>query len=325
MVERTLVDEIISIIHSEANNNPLPVKCTIHETYPNGLIDVLLENGTILTYLPVIGSPRVGDTGVLLYLDDEKNNQIIITNGGSGGGSTDVSWGNILNKPSTFPPSTHTHLSSDVTDFDLDSIEDNLRYEVLCFTDNTLSTECYNFDIDSTVYIIVTAFNVYGDSVSVGSSEVLTVNTVSGVSSLSGSQRVTYNGVETNLYVYSASEWGQCRFSIKTYDSFINVSGWKSVASVSGKYSLRTDGKIAELTISSTGHTFKSNRMSSAIFTLDTKYRPISNYFTPIHTHILNAHGILGADGVFKVYSSQDRSNQGIYAVILYRLANPLY
>ena len=49
MVERTLADEIISIVHSEANNNPLPLKCTIHETYSNGLIDVLLENGTILT------------------------------------------------------------------------------------------------------------------------------------------------------------------------------------------------------------------------------------------------------------------------------------
>lgn len=112
---------------------------------------------------------------------------------------------------------------------------------------------------------------------------------------------------------------------IKTYDTFINVSGWKSVASVSGKYSLRTDGKIAELTIASDGHTFKANEMSSAIFTLDTKYRPMSNYFTPIHTHILNAHGILSSDGVFKVYSSQDRSNQGIYAVILYRLEHPLY
>ena len=119
MVERTLVDEIISIIHSEANNNPLPVKCTIHETYSNGLIDVLLENGTILTYLPVIGSPRVGDTGVLLYLDDEKTNQIIITNGGGGGGgSTSVSWGNILNKPSTFPPSAHKHNLSDIEDWE---------------------------------------------------------------------------------------------------------------------------------------------------------------------------------------------------------------
>ena len=120
MVERTLADEIISIVHSEANNNPLPVKCTIHETYSNGLIDVLLENGTILTYLPVIGSPRVGDTGVLLYLDDETNNQIIITNGGSssGGGSTSVSWGNILNKPSTFPPSAHKHNLNDIEDWE---------------------------------------------------------------------------------------------------------------------------------------------------------------------------------------------------------------
>lgn len=119
MVERTLADEIISIVHSEANNNPLPVKCTIHETYSNGLIDVLLENGDVVTYLPVIGSPRVGDTGVLLYLDDETNNQIIITNGGSsGGGSTNVSWGNILNKPSTFPPSAHKHHLSDIEDWE---------------------------------------------------------------------------------------------------------------------------------------------------------------------------------------------------------------
>ena len=119
MVERTLADEIISIVHSEANNNPLPLKCTIHETYSNGLIDVLLENGTILTYLPVIGSPHVGDTGVLLYLDDETNNQIIITNGGSssGGGSTSVSWGNIINKPSTFPPSAHKHNLNDIEDW----------------------------------------------------------------------------------------------------------------------------------------------------------------------------------------------------------------
>lgn len=120
MVERTLADEIISIVNSEANNNPLPLKCTIHETYSNGLIDVLLENGDIVTYLPVIGSPRVGDTGVLLYLDDENNNQIIITNGGSssGGGSTSISWGNILNKPSTFPPSAHKHNLNDITDWE---------------------------------------------------------------------------------------------------------------------------------------------------------------------------------------------------------------
>lgn len=153
MVERTLADEIISIVHSEANNNPLPVKCTIHETYSNGLIDVLLENGDIVTYLPVIGSPRVGDTGVLLYLDDETNNQIIITNGGSssGGGSTSVSWGNILNKPSTFPPSVHKHHLSDIEDWEDPVISGSFRLKdfelIQSFTMNGATADVYSDDL----------------------------------------------------------------------------------------------------------------------------------------------------------------------------------
>ena len=152
MVERTLADEIISIVHSEANNNPLPVKCTIHETYSNGLIDVLLENGTILTYLPVIGSPRVGDTGVLLYLDDEDNNQIIITNGGSsGGGSTSVSWGNILNKPSTFPPSAHKHNLKDITDWENPVVSGSFLLKdfelIQSFSKNGATADVYKDDL----------------------------------------------------------------------------------------------------------------------------------------------------------------------------------
>ena len=160
MVERTLADEIISIVHSEANNNPLPVKCTIHETYSNGLIDVLLENGDIVTYLPVIGSPRVGDTGVLLYLDDETNNQIIITNGGSssGGGSTNVSWGNILNKPSTFPPSAHKHNLTDITDWEEPVISGSFRLKdfelIQSFTKNGATANVYSDDLS--VYVVFT-------------------------------------------------------------------------------------------------------------------------------------------------------------------------
>ena len=153
MVERTLADEIISIVHSEANNNPLPLKCTIHETYSNGLIDVLLENGTILTYLPVIGSPHVGDTGVLVYLDDETNNQIIITNGGSssGGGSTSVSWGNIINKPSTFPPSAHKHYLSDIEDWENPTISGSFRLKdfelIQSFSRNGATADVYSDDL----------------------------------------------------------------------------------------------------------------------------------------------------------------------------------
>lgn len=164
MVERTLADEIISIVHSEANNNPLPVKCTIHETYSNGLIDVLLENGDIVTYLPVIGSPRVGDTGVLLYLDDETNNQIIITNGGgSGGGSTNVSWGNILNKPSTFPPSVHKHNLNDITDWENPIISGSFLlkdYELIqSFTMNGATADVYSDDLSIYVKFTGSASN----------------------------------------------------------------------------------------------------------------------------------------------------------------------
>ena len=159
MVERTLADEIISIVHSEANNNPLPLKCTIHETYSNGLIDVLLENGTILTYLPVIGSPRVGDTGVLLYLDDETNNQIIITNGGGGGGgSTSVSWGNILNKPSTFPPSAHKHNLNDIEDWKDPVISGGFLLKdfelIQSFTKNGATANVYSDDLS--IYVVFT-------------------------------------------------------------------------------------------------------------------------------------------------------------------------
>ena len=153
MVERTLADEIISIVHSEANNNPLPLKCTIHETYSNGLIDVLLENGDIVTYLPVIGSPRVGDTGVLLYLDDEDNNQIIITNGGSsgGGGSTNVSWGNILNKPSTFPPSAHKHNLNDIENWEDPVVSGSFLLKdfelIQSFTMNGATADVYSDDL----------------------------------------------------------------------------------------------------------------------------------------------------------------------------------
>ena len=164
MVERTLADEIISIVHSEANNNPLPVKCTIHETYSNGLIDVLLENGTILTYLPVIGSPRVGDTGVLLYLDDENNNQIIITNGGSnGGGSTNVSWGNILNKPSTFPPSAHKHNLKDITDWEDPVVSGSFLLKdfelIQSFSKNGAKANVYSDDLSVYVVFIGKASN----------------------------------------------------------------------------------------------------------------------------------------------------------------------
>ncbi len=41
----------------------------------------------------------------------------IIADAGGGGGGGPVAWADVTGKPSTFPPSGHTHPASDVTDF----------------------------------------------------------------------------------------------------------------------------------------------------------------------------------------------------------------
>ena len=154
MVERTLADEIISIVHSEANNNPLPVKCTIHETYSNGLIDVLLENGTILIFLLVIGSPRVGDTGVLLYLDDEKNNQIIITNGG---GEVDLS--NYIQKSSTSGLVKNDGSIDSNKYVTSQELHKNIPINyVVTSTDNTFTEDVSTFIVGEKYYFVIRAF-----------------------------------------------------------------------------------------------------------------------------------------------------------------------
>lgn len=80
MSEKTLTEEIITIIQSEANNNPAPTLCTITKIYNDqNHVDIETETGT-LTYIPTISNNlQVGNTGVLIYLDGELENNIIIT------------------------------------------------------------------------------------------------------------------------------------------------------------------------------------------------------------------------------------------------------
>ena len=66
-------------------------------------------------------------------------NKVASSGGGSGsGGSTGpVSWNDIVDKPSTFNPSAHTHVVADITDMgsisnqDIDNAITNLEIEAL--------------------------------------------------------------------------------------------------------------------------------------------------------------------------------------------------
>ena len=86
----SLVDEIITIIKSEANNNPAPERCEIVKVYPDKVhADVQTNNG-LLKYVDCIGShPLLGDNALIIYLSEDYSDYVVISDtegGGSGAG-----------------------------------------------------------------------------------------------------------------------------------------------------------------------------------------------------------------------------------------------
>ena len=75
----TLSDEFITLIKSEANNNPAPEHCTIVKQYTDGCVDVLVTDiDDIIKHVPTIGANTIGSEGVICYLNGDVNNQIVI-------------------------------------------------------------------------------------------------------------------------------------------------------------------------------------------------------------------------------------------------------
>lgn len=79
MADKTLAEEIITIVENTANNNPAPEHGRIINTYSDGKVDIqLTTTGDILKYLPTIGDNSVGAEGVVCYLNGDLDNQIMI-------------------------------------------------------------------------------------------------------------------------------------------------------------------------------------------------------------------------------------------------------
>ena len=84
MTNRELIDEILTLIRSESNNNPAPLKCKIIRNYrdnPN-LVDVKLEEGEIIQFVSVVGSNRIGNKAVLIFIDGSSDNMLVISPSG---------------------------------------------------------------------------------------------------------------------------------------------------------------------------------------------------------------------------------------------------
>ena len=75
----TLADEIITIIQSEANNNPAPLPCTIRKIHTSDkLVDVRLEDGTVVKYCNCVGYPVLDADAVLCFLNGDTNRGVVL-------------------------------------------------------------------------------------------------------------------------------------------------------------------------------------------------------------------------------------------------------
>lgn len=79
MTEKTLADEIITIVNSVANNNPAPNTCTIRKIYDDGFVDVTLKDGGVVSYLECYGRTEVGNNALIVFADGDISNGKVVS------------------------------------------------------------------------------------------------------------------------------------------------------------------------------------------------------------------------------------------------------
>jgi len=91
MPEPTIADSIITMINSEANNNPAPLKGTIIRTYTGNTskCDISTENG-VFKYVDTIGTVQMNSKGVVVFIDGDSHQPFFITTTAGSGTVVDV-------------------------------------------------------------------------------------------------------------------------------------------------------------------------------------------------------------------------------------------
>jgi len=80
MATPQLDEQIAIIVKDEINQLPTPMRCTILKIYDDNFhVDVETENG-VLRYVETISNNlAVGNTGVLIFLDNDPKEYIVLT------------------------------------------------------------------------------------------------------------------------------------------------------------------------------------------------------------------------------------------------------
>lgn len=78
MSEKTLAEEIITIVKAHSNDNPAPETATIIKIYDDKHHADVLTNTQLISYVEVIGAPKLQTDGLLVYLNGTRTQPLLI-------------------------------------------------------------------------------------------------------------------------------------------------------------------------------------------------------------------------------------------------------
>ena len=79
MTQKTLPQQIETIIQNQLNQTLTPVKATITHTYPDTKhVDINTEEYGVLKHVQTITTHETGDETVLIFLNNNQNEKMVI-------------------------------------------------------------------------------------------------------------------------------------------------------------------------------------------------------------------------------------------------------
>ena len=77
--KRTLNDEVTILVKDEIQQIAFPTECEITHIYTDGKVDIISTLYGEIHYITTHGkTPVIGDTGILIFLDNDYNKRRII-------------------------------------------------------------------------------------------------------------------------------------------------------------------------------------------------------------------------------------------------------
>ncbi len=78
ITERTINDEIVTIVQSELNKLPVNQLCTVTKVYEDNSTNIRFEDGSVLHNVKTLGIPSVDDEALLVFLNNDLGSPVVL-------------------------------------------------------------------------------------------------------------------------------------------------------------------------------------------------------------------------------------------------------